>query len=97
MGIERVYTKPNLAQNLQASLQDRDFVSCMRDELIGMIPGMELVDLKRGDIISYIQGQMWGNAASYIAMKLAKFGMKSKVAGIVAQLGISAGNCAIWG
>lgn len=105
MGIERIYTEPNLVQNLQASLQDRDFVSCMRDELIGMIPGMELVDLMRGDIISYIQGQMWGKAASYIAMKLAKFiamklakfGMKSNVAGIVAQLGISAGKCAIWG
>ena len=72
MGIERIYTEPNLVQNLQASLQDRDFISCMRDELIGMIPGMELVDLMRGDIISYIQGQMWGKAASYIAMKLAK-------------------------
>lgn len=58
MGIERIYTEPNLVQNLQASLQDRDFVSCMRDELIGMIPGMELVDLMRGDIISYIQGKM---------------------------------------
>ena len=97
MGIERVYTEPNLAQNLQASLQDRDFVSCMRYELIGMIPGMVLVDLMRGDIISYIQGQMWGKAASYIAMKLAKFGMKSKVAGILAQLGISAGKNAILG
>lgn len=97
MCIERIYTEPNLVQNLQASLQDRDFVSCMRDELIGMIPGMELVDLMRGDIISYIQGQMWGKAASYIAMKLAKFGMKSNVAGIVAQLGISDGKCAIWG
>ena len=52
--------------NCQSPVQDRDFVSCMRDELIGMIPGMELVDLMRGDIISYIQGKMWGKAASYI-------------------------------
>ncbi|MCI5997343.1 MAG: hypothetical protein PT934_06480 [Peptoniphilaceae bacterium] len=97
LGIERIYKEKDLAKNLKAELQNRDFISCMEKELIGMIPGMELIDIMSGDLRTYIEGKMWGKAAEYIAKKLIKFGIKSNVAGIVAQLGISAGKCIIWG
>ncbi|QWQ39219.1 hypothetical protein KMP11_02505 [Gemella sp. zg-570] len=58
---------------------------------------MELVDLMSGNLRGYIEGKMWGETAEYVTKKLVKFGLKTNVAGIVAQLAISAGKCAIWG
>lgn len=60
MGIERIYKEENLAANLRSELENRDVISCMGEELVGMIPGMELVDLMSGNLKSYIEGKLWG-------------------------------------
>lgn len=95
-GINVLYTEDNIQEHLQAVVYQRRFLTCMRDEMIGLIPGTELIDLFNGDVVSYIKGKAWGALAEYLAPKLVKLGFKSNVAGIVAQLGVGAGKCAIF-
>ena len=107
LGLERIYYEDNLAENLRKDafnpsdygyVTTYGFVDCMKGEIIGMIPGVDLYQLfKSGDIVSYIKGKAWGKVATIIAKQLVKFGLKSNVAGIVAQLGIASGKCAIVG
>jgi len=70
----------------------------MKDEIVGMIPGVDIYQLfKSGDLKAYIEGKLWGKAASYIGKQIVKLGLKTNVASLVAQLGISGVKCAIWG
>lgn len=107
LGLERIYYEDDLAKNLRNETFNQSddnnittygFVDCMKGEIIGMIPGVDLYQLfTSGDLVSYIKGKAWGKVAEIIAKQLVKYGLKSNVAGIVAQLGISSGKCAVAG
>lgn len=107
LGLERLYYEDDLAENLRKDafnpseygyVTTYGFVDCMKGEIIGMIPGVSLYRLfKSGDIVSYIKARAWHDVAIIIANQLIKLGLKSNVAGIVAQLGIASGKCAIVG
>ena len=105
LGLERIYYEDDLAKNLRNETFNQSdhnnittygFVDCMKGEIIGMIPGVDLYQLfTSGDLVSYIKGKAWGKVAEIIAKQLVKYGLKSNVAGIVAQLGISSGKYAV--
>lgn len=107
LGLERIYYEDDLIKTLKNEAYDPHqnnyattygFVDCMKGEIIGMIPGVDLYQLfTSGDLVSYIKGKAWGKVAEIIAKQLVKYGLKSNVAGIVAQLGISSGKCAFAG
>lgn len=95
----------NIARGIR-KLYDQDeilitplsFVGCMKKEIIGMIPGVDIYQLfKSGDLKAYIEGKLWGKAASFIGKQIVKFGVKTNIASLIAQLGISGAKCTIWG
>lgn len=97
-GIRQLYTNDHLAQDLLAVSQDRSFWPCMKGELIGLIPGVDIYQLiVSGDLRAYIEGKAWGKVAEILAEKLVKYGVRTNVAGIVASIAIGAGKCLIWG
>lgn len=104
IGLHRLYYEDNLVENLRKVAYGEKlysyrsgFIDCMKGEIIGMIPGVDLYQLfSSGNLKSYIEGKAWGKIASIIGKQLIKLGLKSNVAGLIASLGISAGKCAIF-
>lgn len=98
LGIEELYTNDNLAEEIRANAEDRSFWSCMKGEVVGLIPGVDLYQLlTSGDLKAYVEGKAWGKVAALLGEQLVKLGVKTNVAGIIASLAIGAGKCAIWG
>lgn len=98
-GVRRLYTEDNLTEHLQVGIvQYKNFVSCMKEAIIGMIPGYDLYLLaSSGDFVGFLNDHAWGALAAFIAKKIGKKMLGMTMAGLVTQLGISAGQCLIWG
>lgn len=97
-GIREIYTNNHLAQDVLVTSQDRSFWSCMKNEVVGLIPGVDIYQLlTSGDLKSYIEGKAWGKVAEILAKELVKYGLRENVAGIVASIAISAGKCYYFG
>lgn len=44
-GIKVIYNEDNRADHLRTAMQRRDFVSCMAGEIIGLLPGSQIIDI----------------------------------------------------
>lgn len=80
-------------------MQRRDFISCMVGEIIGLLPGSQIIDIYNlftNDLRSLIVNEAWNQVANILADLLIDVGVNSSVAGIVGQLGVGAANCAFF-
>lgn len=109
-GIKRLHTDVNIVQNINPNYLEEHtpvpevhgshlrgaWLDCMKGEIIGLIPGMDLIQLfASGELVAFIKGEAWGVAADFIARQAVKLGLNSNVAGLAASLAVSAGRCAL--
>lgn len=80
-------------------MQRRDFVSCMAGEIIGLLPGSQIIDIYNlftNDLRSLMVNEAWNQVANILADLLIDAGLSFSVSRIVAELGVGATNCAFF-
>lgn len=98
-GIKVIYNEDNRADHLRTAMQRRDFVSCMAGEIIGLLPGSQIINIYNlftNDLRSLIVNEAWNQVANILADLLIDAGLSFSVSRIVAELGVGAANCAFF-